>query len=273
MLGLGLEFELFGSAAGMDDGGWKLFAQLVAAFALGSSAITAGGKARDMVTESADAGVFAAASAVVIAAGTPFVANRVDGVALPVLIASAALATGLFGLLWKGAPRTGLVLGAGLAGLLIAVVATGLDPVALALHQDPVSQEAPLIAGLVGVALGAAIRVIDRRQWTIGLVVLALVVFHLVGPFGTAVGALSALAAVALPSAPGRAATVIAALAIVVASHAGSPLVTPSHWSGWFHTFVAAVAVGIVGGLGKGPRFPLFRVAILTWVVIGPLLA
>ena len=272
VLGLGLEFELFGSAAGMDDGGWKLFAQLVAAFALGSSVITAGGKAHDTVTESADAGVFAAAGAVVIAAGTPFVANRVDGVALPVLIASAALATGLFGLLWKGSPRLGLVLGAGLAGLLIAVVATGLDPVALALHQDPVSQEAPLIAGLVGVALGAAIRVIDRRQWTIGLVVLALVVFHLVGPFGTAVGALSALAAVTLPATPGQAATVIAALAIVVASHSGSPLVTPSHWHGWFHTFVAAIAVGIVGGVGKGPRFALFRVAILTWVVIGPLL-
>jgi len=272
LLGLGAVFELFGSAAGMDDGGWKLFGQLIASFALGSALITATRRSDDRVTDSADAGVFAAAAALVIAAATPFVANRVDGVALPTLIGTAALGPGVVALWWKGSQRIGLLLGAAVMGGLIVAVALALDPVALNLHQDPVTPQAPLIAGLLGVVLGAAIRLIDRRKWTIVLVVAALVAFHLVGPFGTAVGALSALGAVALPSAPCRAATVIAAIALVVASHSGSPLVTPSHWSGWFHTFVAAVAVGVIGGLGKGPRFALARVAILTWIVVGPLL-
>lgn len=271
-LGLGLVFELFGSAAGMDDGGWRLFAQLVAAFALGSSSVTTGRKADDPVPEAADAAVFAAAGALVIAAGTPYVANRVDGVAFPMLIASAAVAISALALLWKGSPKGGLVLGAVLAGALIAAVATGLDPVALRLQQDPVSSAGPLLAGVIGVGLGLVLRLVDQRNWTIVLVVLGLTVFHFLGPFGTAVGALAALAAVALPSAPGEAATVIATVAIVVASRSGSPLVTPSHWNGWFHTFLAAAAVGIVGGLGAGPRFALFRVAILTWVVLGPLL-
>ena len=272
LLGLGFVFELFGSSAGMDDGGWKLFAQLVAAFALGSAVITAVKRSDDGVSEAADAGVFSAAGALVIAAATPFVANRVDGVAFPMLILTAALAPGVLNLFWKGSPRLGLVGGAIIVALLAAVAATGLDPVALGLHETALDARAPLIAALVGVALGAAIRLIDRRNWTIGLVIAAVVAFTLVGPYATAVGALSAMAAVALPSAPCRSATVIAVVAIVVASHSGSPLVTPSHWSGWFHTFVAAVVVGVVGALGRGPRFALLRVAILTWIVIGPLL-
>jgi hypothetical protein len=272
LLGLGLVFELFGRAAGMDDGGWKLFAQLVAAFALGSALITATRRSDDMAIESADAGIFAAAAALVIAAATPFAANRVDGVALPMLIAAAGLATGVFGFVWKGSRSIGLMLGALLGGVLIAVVATGLDPVALSLRESPVTPQAPLIAGLAGVALGVAIRLIDRRKWTIVLVVAALLACYPLGPLGTAVGALSAFVAVALPSAPCQAVTVLAAVAIVVASHTGSPLVTPSHWSGWFHTFVAAAVVGVIGGLGKGPRLALLRVTLLTWVVIGPLL-
>ena len=272
LLGLGLVFELFGSAAGMDDGGWKLFAQLVAAFALGSAVVTATKRSDDVVPEAADAGVFSTAGALVIAAGTPFVANRVDGVAFPMLILTAALAPGVLSLCWKGSPRLGRIGGAIVVALLAAVAAIGLDPVALGLHETPLDSRAPLIAALIGVALGTAIRLIERRTWTIGLVIASVLVFQLVGPYGTAVGALSAVAAVALPSAPCRSATVIAALAIVVASHSGSPLVTPGHWSGWFHTFVAAVAVGVVGALGKGPRLALVRVAVLTWIVIAPFL-
>lgn len=272
LLGLGLVFELFGSAAGMDDGGWKLFAQLVAAFALGSAVITATRKSDDVVSEAADAGIFSTAGALVIAAGTPFVANRVDGVAFPMLILTTALAPGVLSLFWKGSPRRGLIAGAFIVALLAAVAAIGLDPVALGLHETALDSRAPLIAAAIGVALGAAIRNIDRRDATIGFVMCALVLFQLVGPYGTAVGALSAMAAVALPSAPRRSATVIAVIAIVVASHSGSPLVTPSHWSGWFHTFLAAVVVGVVGALGRGPRFALLRVAVLTWIVIGPLL-
>lgn len=272
LLGLGLVFELFGAAAGMDDGGWRLFAQLLAAFALGSSVVTATRKSDGPVTESADAAVFAASGALVIAAATPFVANRVDGVAFPMLIATAGLCTGVVALLWKGAPRTGLVVGAIALGGLTALVATGLDPVALGLHQGSLPAAAPLLAVLLGTLLGLIIRLIDRRNWTIALVIVALAGFHLAGPYGTAVGALAAIAAVALPSTPSRAATAIAAIAIVVASHSGSPLVMPGHWNGWFHTFLTAVAVGLIGGLGKGPRFALFRVAILTWIVIGPLL-
>src|SRR5579859_7850410 len=93
LLGLGLVFELFGSAAGMDDGGWRLFAQLIAAFALGSSVISASRKSDSMVPEASDAGVFAAAAALVVAAATPFAANRLDGVAYPMLVAT----TGIFG--------------------------------------------------------------------------------------------------------------------------------------------------------------------------------
>ncbi|HKV72774.1 MAG TPA: hypothetical protein VJN62_16100, partial [Gemmatimonadales bacterium] len=272
LVGLGLVFELFGSAAGMDDGGWRLFAQLIASFALGSAVMTAGKAASDPVTEAADAGVFATSGALVIAAGTPFVANRVDGVALPMLVATAGLIGGAFALAWRGSPRTGLIAGAIAVGALMALVATGLDPVALGFHEGSLPAGAPLLAVCLGGLLGLVIRLVDRRAWTIALVVAALVAFHLVGPYGTALGALAGLAAVALPSAPCRAATVVAAIAIIVASHSGSPLVTPGHWSGWFHTFLAAVAVGVVGALGKGPRFALLRVAILTWVVIGPLL-
>lgn len=272
LLGLGLVFELFGSAAGMDDGGWKLFAQLVAAFALGSSVISTSRKSDSTVPEASDAGVFAAAGGLVIAAGTPFVANRVDGVAFPMLIVTAALAPAALMLFWKSSPRLGLIGGAIIVALLAAAMAIGLDPVALGLHGTALDARTPLIAALVGVALGAAIRLVDRRNWTIGLVAAALVGLLPLGPYGTAVGALSAMAAVVLPSAPCRSATVIAVVAIVVASHSGSPLVTPSHWSGWFHTFVAAVVVGVVGALGRGPRVALLRVAVLAWIVIGPLL-
>ena len=51
LLGLGLVFELFGSAAGMDNGGWRLFAQLIAAFALGTALITASRKSDSVVAE------------------------------------------------------------------------------------------------------------------------------------------------------------------------------------------------------------------------------
>lgn len=270
LLGLGLVFELFGSAAGMDDGGWKLFAQLVAAFALGSAIITATKKGDDPVTAAADAGVFATAGALVVAAATPFAANRVDGVAFPMLVATAGLVGGTFALVWKGSRRVGLMVGAVLVGLLVAVVATNLDPVALGLHESPLPSQAALMAGLGGVVLGVAITMIDHRWVTVALVVLAVAAVHVVGPYGSAVVALASLAGVALPAAPGRAATVIAALAVFVASHSGSPLVTPSHWSGWFHMFLAAVAVGLIGAAGKGPRFALMRVALLTWIVVGP---
>ena len=130
----------------------------------------------------------------------------------------------------------------------------------------------PSLAALLGALLGVAIRLSDRRTWTIALVAASLVPFHFLGTYSVAVGALSMMAALALPHASGPAATVLAALAILAASRSGSPLIAPSHWSGWFHTFVAAIAVGAIGALGKGPRFALLRVAILTWIVIGPLL-
>lgn len=272
LLGLGLVFELFGSAAGMDDGGWKLFAQLVAAFALGSAVISASKKGDGTIPEASDAGVFAAAGALVIAAATPFAANRLDGVAYPMLVATAGVFGGAFARLWKGPPRAGLVVGAIVVGCLVALAGTGLDPVALGLTEDALSPQATLMAGLGGVVLGAAITLINRRMVTIALVVVAVAAVHIVGPYGSAVVALAALTAVALPSAPAQAVTVVAAIAIVVASHSGSPLVTPSHWSGWFHTFVAAGVVGVIGATGKGPRFALARVAVLTWIVIAPFL-
>lgn len=272
LLGLGLVFELFGSAAGMDDGGWKLFAQIVAAFALGSSVISACRKSDSMVPEASDTGVFAAAAALVVAAATPFAANRLDGVAYPMLVATTGIFGGAVAVLWKGSAGTGLVTGAAVVGGLVALAATGLDPVALGLHEDALSPQVTLLAGLGGVVLGAGITLINRRMVTIALVVVAVASVHIVGPYGAAVVALAAVTAVALPSAPAQAVTVVAALALVVASHSGSPLVTPSHWSGWFHTFVAAVVVGVIGAAGKGPRFALVRVAVLTWIVIGPFL-
>ena len=234
----------------MDDGGWRLFAQLIAAFALGSSVISASRKRDSMVPEASDAGVFATAAALVVAAATPFAANRLDGVAYPMLVATTGIFGGAVALLWKGSARTGLVTGAAVVGCLVALAATGLDPVALGLHEDTLSPQVTLLAGLGGVVLGAGITLINRRMVTIGLVVVAVASVHVVGPYGAAV----------------------AALALVVASHSGSPLVTPSHWSGWFHTFVAAVVVGVIGAAGKGPRFALVRVAVLTWIVIAPFL-
>src|SRR6185437_12053608 len=272
LLGLGLVFELFGSAAGMDDGGWKLFAQLVAAFALGSAVISASTKSDSTVPEASDAGVFAAAGALVVAAATPFAANRLDGVAYPMLVATTGIVGGAVGLLWKESSRAGMVTGAIVVGCLVALAATGLDPVALGLHEDALSPQATLLAALAGVVLGAGITLINQRMVTVALVVVAVASFHFVGPYGSAVVALAAFTAVALPSAPGQAVTIIAALAILVASHSGSPLVTPSHWSGWFHTFVAAVVVGVIGAAGRGPRFALVRVAVLTWIVIAPVL-
>ncbi|HEX4561124.1 MAG TPA: hypothetical protein VH113_04760 [Gemmatimonadales bacterium] len=270
LLGLGLVFEWFGSAAGMDDGGWKLFAQLLAAFALGSATITATRKSDDSLAESADAGVFATSGALIIAAGTPFVANRVDGVALPMLIATAGGFGGVFSLLWRGSRQIGLIAGAVLVGVLIAVAAAGLDPVALGLHESSLPGTAPLLAGLLGALLGVAIRLVSKPRWTIVLIAASLMPFHYLGTYGVALGALSMMAAVALPSAPCRAATVLAGLAVVAASRSGGPLIAPSHWSGWFHAFLAAVVVGVVSALGRGPRFALLRVAILTWVVIAP---
>lgn len=271
LIGLAVVFELFESAAGLDEGGWRLFAQLVAAFALGSALITAtlppGG-----VAESADAGAFALAAAIVIAAATPFVANRVDGVAFPMLVGVAGLAAGVVAWAGRGPPRGKLLLGAALVAILVALAAQGLDPVALGRHDDPLSPHTPLIAALVGAALGAAIRLIDRRGWTIGLLVVALVPFHLLGPYGLALGALAAFTAVATPSSPCRGATGLAALALLAASHAGTPLVTPAHAGGWIHAVIALLVVAGLGWLGKGPRFALLRVLFLTWIVIGPLL-
>ena len=272
LLGLGLVFELFGAAAGMDEGGWKLLAQLIAAFALGSALITASRKADARVPERADAGVFAVAGALIIAASTPFVANRVDGVAFPMLVLTAASIGGAFALLWTGPPTVGLVAGAILVGLLAAVAAAGLDPVALGFHESSLPAQVPLLAGLLGVLLGVAVRLLDSRRWTIVLVAASLLPFHFLGTYGVAVGALSMMAAVPLPVAPGGAVTVLAVLGLVAASHSGTPLITPSHWAGWFHTFLAAGVVGVIGAAGRGPRVALLRVAVLVWIVIGPFL-
>ncbi|HWZ29137.1 MAG TPA: hypothetical protein VNX15_11270 [Gemmatimonadales bacterium] len=273
LLGLGLIFELFGGAAGLDDGGWRLFAQLTAAFGLGSALVTATKAGTDAAIEFADTGVFAVVGAIVIASATPLVANRVDGVAFPMLIAAAALAAGVVALLWQWHSRAGVVVGAAAVAILVAFVAAGLDPVALLRDESPLTPRAPLLATLLGVLLGIVIGMIDNWKWTIALLVVSLVPFHLLGPYGTALGALGALTVLAPASGSSRAATVLTVIALLAASHSGSPLVTPEHPHGWIRAVIGLLVIGGIGLLGKGPRFALLRVGILTWIVIGPLLA
>lgn len=274
LLGLGTIFELFGGAAGLDDGGWRLFAQLGAAFALGSAAVTATRAGEDAGAEIADSAIFATVGALVVAAATPFVANRVDGVALPMLIAVAALAAGVVALAWKGAARIGFVMGALAVAILVALVASGLDPVALGRHESPLTPQAPLIATLVGLLLGTALGMIGNWKWAVALVVISLVPFHLLGVYGTALGSLGMLVVMAPASASGKAATVLTAIALLAASHSGSPLVTPSHFGGWFRGVLGVLLpVALIWFVGKGPRFAVLRVAILLWLVIAPFLA
>jgi hypothetical protein len=160
--------------------------------------------------------------------------------------------------------------GAIVAGALMALAASGLDPVALGIHESSLPAQTPLLAGLLGALLAVAIRLVNQRRWTIVLIAASLAPFHFLGTYGLALGALSMMAAVALPSAPCGAATVLTVLGLLAASRSGTPLVVPAYWSGWFHTVLAAVVVGLVGALGKGSRFALLRVALLTWIVIAP---
>ena len=265
LLGLGALFEIFGGAAGMDEGGWKLLAQLVSAFALGSALVAAVQPADGPVPEAADAGIFGAAGALVIAAATPFVANRVDGVALPVLVAVAGLVP---------TARFNVWIGAGVVALLTLAVARGLDPVALGRNEYPVATWAPGASLVAGVALGVvAVRVRDKR-WALGvLLVTAIVLFHAFGPYGVALGAVGAIAGAGLRHRPGVAATFLTAAALFVASHSGTPLVTPSHLRGWVVAGLGLSVVAIVGVLGRGSRIAVLRILLLEWIVIGPLLS
>jgi hypothetical protein len=274
LVGLGLIFELFGGAAGLDDGGWRLFAQLIAAFGLGSALVTATRAGIDLAAESTDAGVFAAVGALVIASATPLVANRVDGVAFPMLIATAALAAGVVALWWKGAPRIGLVLAGAAVALLVALVAAGLDPVALGHDEAALIPQAPLIAALAGVLLGTAMGMVASWKWVVALAVASAIPFHLLGAYGTALGALGALTVLAPGSCSSKATTVLTAIALLAASHAGSPLVTPSHVGGWLRGILGVlVPVGLIWFVGKGARFAVLRFGVLLWIVIGPFLA
>lgn len=272
LLGLGMVFELFGGSAGLDDGGWRLFAQLAAAFALGSALITATRAGTDQAADLADAGVFAAAGAIVIASATPLVANRVDGVAFPMLVATSALAAGIVALAWKGSARIGIGTGAVGVAVLVALVATGLDPVALGRDDTVLSTQTPLIATLAGVLLGAALGMTGGWKWTVALVLVSLVPFHLLGAYGTALGALGALTVLAPASTSGKAATLLTGLALLAASHSGSPLIAPSHAHGWIRAAAALLVLGGIAWVGRGSRIALARVGVLLWIVIGPLL-
>ena len=271
LLGIGALFEIFGSAAGMDDGGWKLFAQLAAAFALGFSLVTAV-RPNQPIPDAADGGVFAAVAAIVVASATPFVANRVDGVALPVLIAVAAIGSPLIELGWKPTALAGKVAAPAIVALVVLAVAAGLDPVALGRDENPTAPAAPAIAALLGIALGAVLVLVRDWRWATAAALAALAAFHWLGPFGAALGGIAAVAGAGMSRRAGAAATVLGAFALLAASHAGSPLVTPSHPGGWVVAVVGSLAVVALAAFGGGPRLALLRVVFLEWIVIAPLL-
>ena len=270
LLGFGLVFELFGSSAGIDDGGWHLFGQLIASFALGSALITALRPAPSGVPDAQDAATFGAAGALVIASATPLVANRVDGVALPMLVLVAGLIPLLAAFTGKLSGGVGTAVSAVMVALVTVAIATGLDPVSLTRDESPVASWGPAAAMLVGIALGVAAIVVKDKRWALAVLALSLVPFHLLGPYGTALGGLAALAGTGLLHRPSVATTFLAVIALLAASHSGSPLVTPSHARGWVAAVIAVVLVGAIGILGKGPRLALLRMAILLWVVVGP---
>lgn len=269
LLALGLVFELFGSSAGMDDGGWHLFGQLIAAFALGSSLITTLRPA-SVVPDAQDAATFGVAGALVIASATPLVANRVDGVALPVLV----LVAGLIPLLVAFTGRLSGGVGTAVSALIVAgvtvAIATGLDPVSLTRDENPVASWGPAAALLVGIALGVLAVVIKDKRWALAVLALSLVPFHLLGPYGTALGGLAALAGTGLLHRPSVATTFLTVIALLAASHSGSPLATPSHVRGWITAVIGLLVLGGIGVLGKGPRLALLRMSILLWIVVGP---
>lgn len=273
LLGLGALFEIFGSAAGMDDGGWKLLAQLAAAFALGSALVTAVRPTDGPVPDAADAGIFGTTGAVVIASATPFVANRVDGAALPVLIAVAGALPPLIALVARPSVTIGVVVGAVVVALVVAGAAAGLDPVALARDGSPMTPWAPLAAALTGIALGVGAALIPDKRWALAVLVASLLPFHALGPYGTALGGAGVMAGVGLLHRPSVAATCLTAVALFAASHSNSPLATPTHVRGWIVAALGSMVVVALGVLGKGSRIALLRVAFLEWIVIAPLLS
>jgi len=263
LLGLGALFEVFGGAAGMDDGGWKLLGQLAATFALGSA----------LVAGEADAGVFAAAGAVVVAAATPLVANRVDGVALPVLIAVIAAVPAAAGVLARMPPRPRLIAGAVAAALLAGGVAAGLDPVALDRHGDTLPASLPFVGSLLGIALAVVVTTVRDRRWAAAAVVVSVFAVHLIGPYALAVGGIAVIAGAGTSARTAVAATTLAAVALLAASHSGGPLVIPHHLRGWIVTAGAAAVVAGLGIFGKGGRLALVRVVLLEWIILAPLMS
>ncbi|HTY06042.1 MAG TPA: hypothetical protein VMC86_05980 [Gemmatimonadales bacterium] len=270
LLGLGALFEIFGGAAGMDDGGWKLFAQLAAAFALGSALVTAVRPPDGPAPDAADAGIFGTTGAVVIASATPFVANRVDGAALPMLIAVAGVLPPLIALVARPSVKIGVGVGAAVVALVVAGAAAGLDPVALARDEGPTPPWAPLAAALTGIALGVGAALISDKRWALAVLVASLLPFHALGPYGTALGGAGVMAGVGPLHRPSVATTFLTAVALLAASHANSPLATPTHARGWIVAALGAMVVAALGVLGKGSRIALLRVVLLEWIVIAP---
>jgi len=272
LVGLGLVFELFGVAAGLDDGGWHLFGQLVAAFALGSALITAL-RPSTPTADASDAATFGAAATLVIASASPLVANRVDGAALPMLVLVAALVPLVLAFAGKRSGSVSTAVSAAAVAVVAAVVAAGLDPVALTLREAPIPSWGPTAAILGGIALGAVAVVVRDKRWALAVLVVSLVPFHVLGPYGTALGGLAAMAGTGLLHRPSVATTFLGAIALLAASHSQSPLATPAHLAGWVSVAVTLLVVAGIGALGKGSRLTLVRVLFLMWVVFAPFMS
>jgi K(+)-stimulated pyrophosphate-energized sodium pump len=211
LLGIGILFEVFGGVAGMDEGGWRLFSEILAGFAMGASSIALFARVGGGIfTKAADIGadlvgkleagipeddprnpatiadnvgdnvgdiagmgadifesyVGAVIATVVLGATSPLVANRVDAVALPPLLAAAGLVASLVGIAGvrvfesgspAGALRWSTLLAAALFLAFAYFLCGQLDPVVIGGDRASLSAVGPFYAVLSGTLVGIVI--------------------------------------------------------------------------------------------------------------------
>lgn len=194
-------------AFGYEEASWRAFAAIAAGLAAGAALARRDG---DGASGRYAAHTAVLAGAVIAGAAASAVANRLDAVALPVFVATAAVLAGALAALLLRLSGSAFVARAVAVGLFLVAmweVAGWFDPVLVAVGGHPLPPQRPLVAAVAGAVTGViaslATRVPPPRAWrTMALLTVlaagALAAFSVAGFYGVGLAAVAALAVMSL---------------------------------------------------------------------------
>ena len=206
LLAFGITARAF-LAFGYDEAAWRAFAAIAAGLAAGAALVR---RDADGASGRYAAHTLALAGAVVAAAAAPAVANRLDAVALPVYVATAAVVAGVLATALLRLSGSAFVARAVAIVLFLGAlwgVSGWFDPVLVGVAGHPLPPARPLVAGLIGAATGlaaslrGALPLAPAWRTALFLVALgggALAAFVAAGLYGAALAAVAAFAVLSL---------------------------------------------------------------------------